>query len=297
MRPMVGNRAVKISLDQLATLQEGQAEYNGRQLTLSGLAVDDAIAETTRKAFKSQVPEWFKATEAVKGLKPAVDERELAAKREAEQAALQAQRDAEQAKRDADAAKAKRDAEIAQQAKTEAERDVAEAAKRAAAAAAAKRDAEIAQQAKIEAERDAAEANKKAAADAARVAEGKAKAAVCEGDLRDARNAGTIQFERASDVLLRQSMPTLRQLAQIGSKCENVLIEIEGHTDSEGIPERNQPLSERRAQSVVNYLVENGISADRIRAVGYGDTKPVAPNDTAENRAKNRRIEFSVKTK
>lgn len=274
--PNAWDRAVKATLDQLATLQEGIAEYKSGQMTLTGLAVDDGIAETTKKAFKAQVPDWYKPAESVKGMKPAVDERELAAKREAE-LALQVQRDAaeQQARRDAEAnAKASRDAEIAAQAKAEAERDVA-ASKRAAADAAAAA----------------------AAVEAKRVAEEKAKASVCEGDLRNARNAGTIQFERASDVLLRQSFPTLRQLAEIAGKCENVLIEIEGHTDSEGIPERNQPLSERRAQSVVNFLIENGIGADRIKAVGYGDTKPVAPNDTAENRAKNRRIEFSVKTK
>lgn len=265
-------KAVKVSLDQLATLQEGVAEYKSGQMSLSGTAVDEAIAETTKKAFKSQLPEFYKPTESIKGLKPVVDERELAAKREAELAAL--------AQREAAEQRAKLDGELAAQ---------------------AKRDAEIAAQAKIAAERDA-EAKRVAAAAAAaieakRMEEEKAKASVCEGDLRNARNAGMIQFERASDVLLRQSFPTLRSLATIASKCENVLIEIEGHTDSEGIPERNQPLSERRAQSVVNFLVENGISADRIKAVGYGDTKPIAPNDTADNRAKNRRIEFSVKTK
>jgi len=265
-------KAVKVSLDQLATLQEGVAEYKSGQMSLSGTAVDEAIAETTKKAFKSQLPEFYKPTESIKGLKPVVDERELAAKREAELAAL--------AQREAAEQRAKLDGELAAQ---------------------AKRDAEIAAQAKIAAERDA-EAKRVAAAAAAaieakRMEEEKAKASVCEGDLRNARNAGMIQFERASDVLLRQSFPTLRSLATIASKCENVLIEIEGHTDSEGIPERNQPLSERRAQSVVNFLVENGISADRIKAVGYGDTKPIAPNDTADNWAKNRRIEFSVKTK
>jgi len=269
-------KAVKVSLDQLATLQEGVAEYKAGQMTLSGTAVDEAIAETTKKAFKTQVPDWYKPIESIKGLKPAVDERELAAKREAELAAL-AQRDAaeQRARLEAErAAQSKRDAEMAAQAKIAADRD-AEAKRVAAAAAAAAA----------------------AAVEAKRMEEEKAKASVCEGDLRNARNAGMIQFERASDVLLRQSFPTLRNLAAIASKCENVLIEIEGHTDSEGIPERNQPLSERRAQSVVNFLVENGISADRIKAVGYGDTKPIAPNDTADNRAKNRRIEFSVKTK
>lgn len=266
-------KAAKVSLDQLATLQDGAAELKNGQLTLSGTAADEATAETTKKAFKSQVPEWYKAAEAIKGLKP-VPPPEDTAKRDAELA---------QAKREADlAAQAKRDAEIAAQAKKEAERDVAEAKRLAAKAAEDKAKDE---KAKVD-----------AAASAAAAVAVKA-ASACEGDLRNANNAGSIQFERASDVILRASQPTLRKLAQIAGKCENVLIEIEGHTDSEGVPERNQPLSERRAQSVVNFLVEAGINADRIKAIGYGDTKPIAPNDTAENRAKNRRIEFSVKTK
>ena len=74
------------------------------------------------------------------------------------------------------------------------------------------------------------------------------------------------------------------------------LIEIEGHTDAEGTPERNARLSRRRAEAVAEYLAEAGVDAQKLSAVGYGETRPVAPNDTPANRARNRRIEFAVRS-
>jgi len=68
-------------------------------------------------------------------------------------------------------------------------------------------------------------------------------------------------------------------------------VEISGHTDNRGNAQRNQKLSERRAKAVKAYLVSKGIDADRIEAVGFGDARPVADNDTAESRTRNRRIE------
>ena len=85
-----------------------------------------------------------------------------------------------------------------------------------------------------------------------------------------------------------------RRLARAAEACPDVTIEVEGHTDAEGSDERNQPLSERRAQSVVDYLAERGVPVERMKAVGYGASQPVVPNDTSENMARNRRIEFRV---
>ena len=65
--------------------------------------------------------------------------------------------------------------------------------------------------------------------------------------------------------------------------------------DAEGTPERNANLSNRRAKSVLDYLTAAGIEGARLTALGYGETRPIAANDTKENRAKNRRIEFEVK--
>ena len=71
-------------------------------------------------------------------------------------------------------------------------------------------------------------------------------------------------------------------------------LQISGHADARGNTQRNQSLSERRARVVVGYLIRKGIDAGRLKAVGYGDTRPLVPNDDPHNRAKNRRIEFQV---
>jgi len=73
-----------------------------------------------------------------------------------------------------------------------------------------------------------------------------------------------------------------------------VKIEVTGHIDSRGSAEDNRDLSEQRARSIVAFLVRREVAEQRITAVGYGDTHPVAPNDTDANRAKNRRIEFRI---
>jgi outer membrane protein OmpA-like peptidoglycan-associated protein len=121
------------------------------------------------------------------------------------------------------------------------------------------------------------------------------QASACETALKTVSREGVIQFDWASSTLDRRSYPTIEKLAQAALACPDVIIDIEGHTDAEGIDERNQPLSERRAQAVVDRLVAAGVPAARMKAVGYGAARPVAPNDTAANRARNRRIEFTVK--
>jgi len=77
-------------------------------------------------------------------------------------------------------------------------------------------------------------------------------------------------------------------------KNDDLKIEIHGYTDSVGAEAYNQKLSERRAESVKAYLVDKGIDESRMTTVGYGESDPVAPNDTKEGRAKNRRVEFKV---
>ena len=70
---------------------------------------------------------------------------------------------------------------------------------------------------------------------------------------------------------------------------------VEGHTDSQGNEARNQDLSRRRAIAVREYLLSNiAMSADRITAVGYGESSPIAPNDSEAGRARNRRIEITL---
>jgi OmpA-OmpF porin, OOP family len=69
---------------------------------------------------------------------------------------------------------------------------------------------------------------------------------------------------------------------------------IEGHTDSDGSNALNQTLSENRAAAVKNFLIENGIAADRLMSTGYGETKPIASNKNAAGKAQNRRVEIKL---
>ncbi|MFN8711843.1 MAG: OmpA family protein, partial [Bacteroidota bacterium] len=71
-------------------------------------------------------------------------------------------------------------------------------------------------------------------------------------------------------------------------------LSIEGHTDNQGDDAKNLDLSQRRANAVMKYLTDKGVDAKRLRATGYGETKPVDTNDTAPGRAKNRRVEFKI---
>ncbi len=72
-------------------------------------------------------------------------------------------------------------------------------------------------------------------------------------------------------------------------------VDLEGHTDSVGTEQYNQGLSERRTASVKDYVTTRGVDAGRISARGFGETKPIADNKTAEGRAKNRRVEVKVR--
>ena len=71
-----------------------------------------------------------------------------------------------------------------------------------------------------------------------------------------------------------------------------VKVEIQGHTDSVGTEDYNQALGMRRAEAVFDYLTSKGVSTDRLQTVSFGETRPVAPNDTAEGRAQNRRVDL-----
>jgi outer membrane protein OmpA-like peptidoglycan-associated protein len=133
-------------------------------------------------------------------------------------------------------------------------------------------------------------ASRKAAAESGPIApEG------CETRFNVISAAQAIYFKTRSADLDAASEPLLDSIADIAKRCGTVRIEVTGHTDTVGTKSGNQRLSEDRARAVVTYLVQHGIALQRIDAVGYGETRPVAPNDTEANRAKNRRIEFRVK--
>ncbi|MBS0614076.1 MAG: OmpA family protein, partial [Proteobacteria bacterium] len=77
-------------------------------------------------------------------------------------------------------------------------------------------------------------------------------------------------------------------------KYEKTVIEVAGHTDSTGSAQYNQQLSERRANTVAQYLEAHGLRSDRVITVGAGETRPVASNDTPEGRQANRRVELTL---
>lgn len=102
-----------------------------------------------------------------------------------------------------------------------------------------------------------------------------------------------INFEKGSANITMDSEEILRNGAlKTMEENPNIVVEISGHTDSDGSDSYNQQLSYDRANSVKNWLVNNGIDASRIETQGYGEDRPIAPNDTPENKLKNRRIEF-----
>lgn len=103
-----------------------------------------------------------------------------------------------------------------------------------------------------------------------------------------------IFFETASYELLSESKIELEKLLAFMNNNPTIRIEIGGHTDNVGKPEDNQLLSENRSKSVRTYLIDNGISADRIDYKGYGEKQPIDTNETPEGRANNRRTEFKV---
>jgi outer membrane protein OmpA-like peptidoglycan-associated protein len=107
-----------------------------------------------------------------------------------------------------------------------------------------------------------------------------------------------IQFELgmanilpASDELLKEVADDLQEHPEIAE------LAIEGHASSDGSPEQNKTLSQQRADAVRKWLIDHGVDGARLVARGYGSERPIAPNDTEDNREKNRRVEFNIAKK
>lgn len=103
-----------------------------------------------------------------------------------------------------------------------------------------------------------------------------------------------VTFDVGSSTLKPEFRATLDQIAQSMNQYPNSLIDVYGHTDSTGSDAFNQTLSESRARTVASYLTSRGVAAARIRSQGFGETMPIASNDTPDGRAKNRRVEIKI---
>jgi OmpA-OmpF porin, OOP family len=120
-------------------------------------------------------------------------------------------------------------------------------------------------------------------------------ATVCQQLFAELLAIGKIRFMSGQASIDADSRGLMDRLVEIALRCPTASLEIGGHTDTDGDEDSNMKLSERRAQAVLEYMLRAGLPADRLHAVGFGQTAPVASNDTAEGKAQNRRIEFMVR--
>jgi outer membrane protein OmpA-like peptidoglycan-associated protein len=103
-----------------------------------------------------------------------------------------------------------------------------------------------------------------------------------------------IEFETGKSTIKPKSYPLMDQIAQTFLDNPNYIIEVQGHTDNVGKPESNLKLSQDRADAVRNYLINKGVEAERMTAIGYGQDQPIEPNTTKQGRQKNRRVQFKI---
>ncbi|MER3375698.1 MAG: OmpA family protein [Allomuricauda sp.] len=106
--------------------------------------------------------------------------------------------------------------------------------------------------------------------------------------------ARTILFDTGKSSIKAESTSVMVDIIQILNEYPNAKFTVEGHTDSVGSESLNQKLSEERANSVRTFLIDKGIASDRLTAIGYGEAKPIATNNTRAGRAQNRRVEINL---
>ena len=284
---------------QLQTAEDAYRQRRDRKVVEAAARDSVQTAEEARvMAVKARAEEQAQAKIAAD--KRAAEEREAKARADAD-AEVQRRKAADEARAQAEAARAD-----AERLKMEAEKAAADAAK-------AKQEAEAARAAALADQQAALEQKKAAEADAARAHQAAARAEAEKADLRaqllnqlnsilQTQDSARGLIVQMSDVLFDTGSATLKsgareKLAKISGILlahTGLLLQIEGHTDSVGGDEFNQQLSERRADSVRDFLAEQGVPASSITAKGFGKSQPVASNDTADGRQRNRRVELVV---
>jgi len=210
-----------------------------------------------------------------------VQEREAAAAKAKAQAEAKAAEEAAEAKRRSD--------EAAAEAKRKSDEAAAEAKRKSDAEIAAREAArKLAEDQKAAAEREKQELRAKLLEQFNRVLP------TIDSDRGLVVNMGDVLFDTGKADLRQQAQLALARLSGIVLNYPSLRLSIEGYTDSTGTPEFNQTLSEKRAGSVHDFLVTQGLNADTLTAKGFGINNPVADNKTAEGRQKNRRVEIVV---
>ena len=284
---------------QLVTAEDAYRSKRDKKTVES--AARDAV-ETAEEARVMAVKQ--KAEEEAQGRiaaeKKAAEEREAKARADAE-AEAQRRQAAEQARIEAEQARLQ-----AEQAKAEAERMRQEAQQAAADAARQKEEADKARQAALEQQRLAEAETEKARQAAAKAESEKTQLRAQLLDqlnsilqTRDSArglivNMSDVLFDTGSSELKPGAREKLAKISGILLAHPGLTLQIEGHTDSVGSDEFNQQLSERRADTVRDFLAEEGVPVSSITAKGFGKSQPVASNDTAEGRQRNRRVELVV---
>lgn len=290
-------------------LLRAEEAYRQKQPRTSIEAAAREAAQTAEEsrvmAVKQKAEEEAQAQAAAE--KRAAEERALRAREEAE-AQARARAEAEQARADAERAKAEAQqaAEEAARQKAEAEKAKAEALAQQQALAAeaekARQSAEESQKLRQQAEQAAAESDRLRQQAEKEKQEMRARLLQQLNSVLATRDTARGLIANMSDVLFKSGsyelMPAARErLAKVSGivlAYQGLRLQVEGHTDSIGTDEYNRHLSEQRADSVRDYLVQQGISADTITASGFGKSEPVASNDTPEGRQQNRRVELVV---
>jgi outer membrane protein OmpA-like peptidoglycan-associated protein len=291
---------------QLRSAEEVYARKSDKKAVI---AASREVVETAEEARVMAVKQKAEedANAKIAADKKAAEDREAKARADAI-AEVQRRQEAEQARQQAEAAKAEaqRMQQEAQQAAAEAARQKAEAEKASAAALAQQQEAQAAAE-QAARDRAAAQAETQKARQAAAQAEAekaqlRAQLLAQLNSILQTRDSARGLIVNMSDVLFDFGSFTLKpgareKLAKISGIVlahPGLSLQIEGHTDSVGGDDFNQQLSERRADSVRDFLAEQGVPASSITARGFGKTQPVATNDTAEGRQRNRRVELVV---
>ncbi|MCB1496851.1 MAG: OmpA family protein [Bauldia sp.] len=119
-------------------------------------------------------------------------------------------------------------------------------------------------------------------------------AAGCRDRLKIALADGNVEFDKGATDISVDSYPLLDRIAGILMRCPDSVVEVGGHSDSDGSEEANLELTQARAEAVLDYLVDAGVRFERLTAKGYGEAEPIADNSTEEGKAANRRIAFTI---